>query len=80
MTDYTLPSHLLERLAAVARRENRTPADMLDALLREHEPPQEDDAGTLAELARAALEANMRAEGKDTARNSREILKGRYRD
>ncbi len=69
MTDYPLPSHLLERLAAVARRENRTPAEMLDA------PP-----GTLAELARAALEANLRAEGKDTARNSREILKGRYPD
>lgn len=81
---FTLPTDLIERIEAIAQSENRSPVDVVETMLQayEKEAVQGDDTppGSLAALARSALEANLGSEYTDSDERSREILKQEYPD
>ena len=78
-----IPDHLMHALEAIAEREHRTPAEILAMLLQNYTSSTVEDTpppGSLAALAKSAIEANIRTGVGDTARRSREILDAEIAD
>ena len=87
MAEISLPAHLIQQLEALAESENRTPAEILESMLRQRSTGQEIDssgdsppAGTLARLALKAEKLGFRSGISDTAERSREILENEFGD
>lgn len=81
----SLSQEIIQRLEAIAQRENRSPEDVVASLLEHYTPLRTSDEdeiipGTLAELARAAQRANLRSGISDTSERSREILNTEFAD
>jgi hypothetical protein len=77
MAELILPEHVLQKLEEIAKRENRTPAEVVEQMVTKN--TTEETASTNSDaLVASALRANIHTGEIDVAERSREILNTEY--